>query len=881
MQLLYALVLVQICLCAIRRKSVLTITIFAVFTVFGMFNGPVAVAWGQGVPAPTGITQWSTQIEAGPVSIDMATGAMIMSVPVRSKAGSPAFKFDLVDNFGNMGAVGNYLEFSGNMTAGGFGAYSSVSHEPFQTCGTIGTSSYSTYTAPDAKYFFWDGTGAKHIFTVPTAIRVGPSCGSLGPVTAAADDGSGYTIVVTGSNSLSTPMSISLYNRDGMLYTGGMRDPDGNTIGSTVSGNYTNGATSYSATTTWQDSLGQTALAETDNFLATGLNYNPTYSYTSQQFSYSDAGGTTQSYVVNYASMPVATAFTCTSGGQSLDIPATSMYLPNTISLPEGGQYTITYESTPGYSGYVTGRPAKITLPSGGYIAFAYGNGAFGGTNSIAGYNCVAGTIPWLQVSVNDGNGHTSTTTYQNNANSVYVVGYGSTWVNGPGNYTITETDSLGDVTTHYFYNELEEQRSISDVNRGVIETKITCYNGNFTNCATAAYPNTMTLVTQKDVYTYVGSAAPSLVETKYDAYGNSTQISRYDMGATFPPSGSPVSTTTTTYDINGACGTLSPPYIYDRPCSVATTNTAGAMVSRTNYTYNATGHAVQTSKWISGSTYATALAQYNSNGTLATSTDANNNATSYSYGDCNGLLPTLTTYPTVNGVSQSTSEGWDCSGAVVTSSTDSNGKTTTYSYADPLWRQTGISFPDGGSVANTYSTGSSFPWTISTSTAINSSTDLTKTTVYDGLSRVTQNQTTSDSMGTDYVDTSYDLLGRVYSVSNPHRSSSNSTDGTTTYTYDALNRPTLVTEPGGAQISTSYTSNCTTVTDENGNARESCVDGLGRLTGVWEDPGSSPHLNYETDYAYDALDNLTSVIQKGGSTVSVSPSTRLTAAIW
>jgi YD repeat-containing protein len=40
-------------------------------------------------------------------------------------------------------------------------------------------------------------------------------------------------------------------------------------------------------------------------------------------------------------------------------------------------------------------------------------------------------------------------------------------------------------------------------------------------------------------------------------------------------------------------------------------------------------------------------------------------------------------------------------------------------------------------------------------------------------------------------------------------------------------------------------------------------------MTGVWEDPGSSPHLNYETDYAYDALNNLTCAVQKGTDTTA------------
>jgi RHS repeat-associated protein len=72
------------------------------------------------------------------------------------------------------------------------------------------------------------------------------------------------------------------------------------------------------------------------------------------------------------------------------------------------------------------------------------------------------------------------------------------------------------------------------------------------------------------------------------------------------------------------------------------------------------------------------------------------------------------------------------------------------------------------------------------------------------------------------------------------------------------------ITQPDGSTVTTAYSGNCTTVTDEAGKKRQSCSDGLGRLTGVYEDPSA---LNYETDYSYDTLDNLGGVTQKGGST--------------
>jgi len=55
---------------------------------------------------------------------------------------------------------------------------------------------------------------------------------------------------------------------------------------------------------------------------------------------------------------------------------------------------------------------------------------------------------------------------------------------------------------------------------------------------------------------------------------------------------------------------------------------------------------------------------------------------------------------------------------------------------------------------------------------------------------------------------------------------------------------------------------------DPAGKARKVCSDALGRLTQAFEDPAG---LNYETDYAYDVLNNLLTVNQKGGSTNSAN----------
>jgi len=126
-------------------------------------------------------------------------------------------------------------------------------------------------------------------------------------------------------------------------------------------------------------------------------------------------------------------------------------------------------------------------------------------------------------------------------------------------------------------------------------------------------------------------------------------------------------------------------------------------------------------------------------------------------------------------------------------------------------------------------------------------------------------------------VDTNYDALGRVYTVSNPYASTSDPTYGLTTYGYDALNRATSVEAPDGSTTSTTYTGNCSTAKDPALKQRTLCSDGLGRVNSVTEDPTG---LDYQTTYSYDALDNLKLVTQGGQTrTYAYDMLSRLTSA--
>lgn len=221
----------------------------------------------------------------------------------------------------------------------------------------------------------------------------------------------------------------------------------------------------------------------------------------------------------------------------------------------------------------------------------------------------------------------------------------------------------------------------------------------------------------------------------------------------------------------------------------------------------------------------------------------------------------------------------YDYNNGQLTISKDLNQQSTTYLYNDSLDRPTEVNFPDGGLTTYTYQ--DTVPVSVSKTVLISAGYsppyDASTTTVLDGLGRVVQTQLTTDPQGTDYIDTTYDGVGLVWKQSNSHRSSSSPTDGTTTTIHDALGRACLVIPPDvttvpttcptsapTGDVFTSYTGNCATVTDEVGKSRRSCVDGLDRLKQIFENPNG---LNYETDYAYNTLDGLISVTQKGGST--------------
>lgn len=283
----------------------------------------------------------------------------------------------------------------------------------------------------------------------------------------------------------------------------------------------------------------------------------------------------------------------------------------------------------------------------------------------------------------------------------------------------------------------------------------------------------------------------------------------------------------------------------------------------------------------------------------MTSTTDPKNNPpTTYGYSNSySGFsCPSGTGYagsgPTevTNALGQITYHCYDLSTGLLTQTTDPNNQSTAYSYDDML-RTTQISYPDTGLTTFSYPT----PNEVDISEKIDTRYK-TSMLLVDGVGReIRQIVSNGETLPDDQVDTFYDPLGRVGFKSYPYQGNGFSTARVTsgagdTFAYDPLNRTTSVTHSDGSSVLTSYvdasghTGRATSLQDEgNGTQRVqriSQVDGLGRLTSVCEVTSTALTVGisgsktpagcgqdiaatgFLTTYAYDALDNLTSVTQ-------------------
>jgi RHS repeat-associated protein len=300
--------------------------------------------------------------------------------------------------------------------------------------------------------------------------------------------------------------------------------------------------------------------------------------------------------------------------------------------------------------------------------------------------------------------------------------------------------------------------------------------------------------------------------------------------------------------------------YTYD-PASAAVATVTDSNGHTTSYTYDANGNQTGQTDALGHSTSAT----YSSLNDLTSATDANGNVTHYTY-DSNGNIQTktqvlntgsgseneTTTYTYGDGshpgdvtkvtdpMGHSTTYTYDSYGDVITA-TDADGNKTTYNYNGPVsigWVMSQVSPKGNVPGANT--------------------AQYTTTYTRDNYGRVL---TTKDP---DWVSSNpaAHIATNVYDADGNLTSSTDGSENTTTYAYDAAGERTKTTNPNGTTQQASYYGDGSihTQTDGNGHTTTYAYDPRGDVSSV-TDP-----LSRATNYVYDGSGNVINEINPGGS---------------
>jgi RHS repeat-associated protein len=225
------------------------------------------------------------------------------------------------------------------------------------------------------------------------------------------------------------------------------------------------------------------------------------------------------------------------------------------------------------------------------------------------------------------------------------------------------------------------------------------------------------------------------------------------------------------------------------------------------------------------------------------------------------------------------TSAIYNFSTGLLASSTDANGRTTSTDYEDTTLRPKTITLPTGA--VTTYDYYDATMKVIETTKISATGTIATKSTSQlNGRGQVRSVEALGANNVSDFVDTQYDVLGRVWKQSRPYRDTE--TKQLTTYTYDALGRTTKVEAPDGSTTEASFNEagrpgaatadsdtahgQTTKVKDAWGRERWGRTNALGQLVEVVEPNAGGLGLvadgGYLTKYSYYPLGNLKETTQ-------------------
>lgn len=708
-----------------------------------------------------------------------------------------------------------------------------------------------TWTAPD---------GTQHYFPVFTE-KDPNNCdtGNITSDTEMASDSSGYEIVVTNYT------VATIYAKDGTQVYPTLKDTNGNYYSLDGSGNV-------------QDTLGRVPVQATTNGNTT------TYSVLNSQ-------GSRSTYTVAFGSYPYNTAF----NAPGITDVSGSLTAISYILLPDNSEYNFGYDSY--------GELHTIQLPTGGQVTFGYTNftDAYGTENRwVSSYASTDGS--W---------------TY-----SPQVV---STCPQGGQNcqQQVTVAKPSGDTIVYLFTmngGAWDSQAQFKDSGGTVLATVTQSWDMSNTcnGCQGAGYVRKLTQTTS--IPSAGGVTLNAQTQYSYDSpqFANLTSMKEWNFYT-----GSPGATADRETDISYV---ISTPYVNANILSLPSTVTvyaAGSQIGQTNYSYDSTGLTSITGivqhddtnfgtgntvrgnltgiqRWVAPSTYLpTVNFWYDTTGQMIRQSDVAGNQTQYVYADSffndNGANPPASTSPPAGPTNAYVTTiqlplignetfGYYYGTGKQAVATDSNGASSYQHFVDVLDRPSLTMNPVGGwKLFSFTSTTNDVYAALTSANPSQSCTSCGHSSVaLDGLGRANRMSVLSDPDGNDYVDLSYDSNGRLQIVSNSYRNTSEPTYGTTTTSYDALDRVKQITRPDNNTVRTAYgaslgaaSQTCapgtygfgfpSRMTDETGRQRQYWTDAFGRLIEV-DEPDGSGNLTIATCYKYDGFNNLISATQQGGT---------------
>jgi RHS repeat-associated protein len=325
---------------------------------------------------------------------------------------------------------------------------------------------------------------------------------------------------------------------------------------------------------------------------------------------------------------------------------------------------------------------------------------------------------------------------------------------------------------------------------------------------------------------------------------------------------------------INATGGTASciaeTDYSYDEPAYLNTPTPAVATqhVAQPN---GVRGNQTTVSRWLNTTnSFVTSYTNWYDTGEPFQKIDPLGHTTTLSYDPAYvGGYVTQTCSPQTGLVAHCVSGTYDFTTGVLTSLTNENATaqssgntpgdqahTGNYAY-DYMFRLTSAQAPpdpaNGSSRAQTsftFSAPNTFPVNVQRTKSITTALNDSATSFFDGLGRANQTQHVLPG-GTATVDTTFDVTGRVATVSNPYFATTDPTYGITTSQYDVLDRVIQTTKQDGSISTVSYDQAapgvqgiCTTSVDEAGKLRRGCSDALGRLIEV-DEPNQAATATY------------------------------------